>query len=118
MKLTGKIISGKARGRGLGFPTLNVETQADVLKHGVYAVRADIADRSFNGVMNYGPRPTFDEDEAIMEIHIFEFDEDIYGDTVEIEVVERIRDIKKFAERNDLIEQIKTDIEVAKRILL
>jgi riboflavin kinase/FMN adenylyltransferase len=79
MKLTGKIISGKTRGRELGIPTINLDIHTDALEHGVYAVRTKIGDRHFNGVMNFGSRPTFKDDEVVMEVHLFEFDGDVYG---------------------------------------
>jgi riboflavin kinase / FMN adenylyltransferase len=118
--LNGIVVEGVQRGRELGFPTANIEPLNKyklIPKNGVYAVKGSIGNTDYNGVLNIGKRPTFElQDKTYIELHIFDFKEDIYAKPVYLEFVKRIRDEKKFNSTEELIEQINEDIEQTKQI--
>lgn len=114
MKIIGKVQAGKSRGRGLGFRTLNLDVKELGLDDGIYVTGVKIRGKDYESVSHYGPRPTFNEDEKILEIHVFDFDEDVYGEEVEVEFLLKLRDILKFDTKEELIEQISKDILLAK----
>ncbi|MDE0481407.1 MAG: bifunctional riboflavin kinase/FAD synthetase [Candidatus Poribacteria bacterium] len=116
--LSGTIIRGDGRGRQLGFPTANIEPGEQLCPpNGVYAIRAKLTDRWLDGVVNIGIRPTFNGTKFQVESHFFEFDEVIYGKSVEIFFVEKIRSERKFSNMRALVQQIQRDITVAEEIL-
>jgi len=116
--LCGIVVKGDGRGRGLGFPTANIASRHAIIPgNGVYAVRIFVRDKHYNGIVNIGIRPTFDAKSLAVEVHIFGFDEDIYGEEVSISFIRRIREEKKFAGVPELIAQIKSDIAKAKGVL-
>jgi len=119
--LTGKIIHGEGRGKGLGAPTANIDPDLETKMtpgYGVYAVMAELHDgKRYRGVMSIGVNPTFNGITKSMEVHIFDFEEDIYGDAIKVEFVERLRDEKKYPNAEELMIQIKKDVEQAKDIL-
>ena len=110
---SGKIIKGAKRGRLLGFPTANIRLFDEnklIPKSGVYAVKCYLGNENILGVMNIGNRPTFsDVDYIIIEVHLLDFNKDIYDETLKIEFVERIRDEQKFKTGEDLKAQIEKD---------
>lgn len=109
----GIVVKGVSRGTILGFPTANIEVEDKnklVPKNGVYVVKALIEDEVVYGVMNIGMRPTFaDTLTIVIEVHLFEFNKDIYGKTIKIELIKRMRDEKKFNSKEELIYQIGKD---------
>ena len=109
----GKVVVGDKRGRELGFPTANIQLENEsklIPKNGVYAVKVFLEERIFNGVMNIGLRPTFKDTKIVLsEVHILDFNEDIYGKRIGVEFIERIRDEKKFGSKEELIKQIEID---------
>ena len=119
---SGHVVKGAERGRLLGFPTANIEVNDNnklIPKSGVYAVKCYLKNKMINGVMNIGNRPTFnDTANRIIEIHLFDFSDYIYGESVKIEFVQRIRDEKKFESKEKLIEQIALDKKSAEKILI
>ena len=116
--LQGEVIHGRKRGKDLGFPTANLKIEdAMAPATGVYAVNAFLDSQRKHAVANVGYNPTFGSKELNVEAHIFEFNEDIYGKTMEIEFVSRIRDEIKFSSVESLTEQIRKDILKAKNIL-
>ena len=116
--LSGTIIRGDGRGRELGFPTANIEPGEQLCPpNGVYAIRAKLADRWLNGVVNIGIRPTFNGTKFQVESHFVNFDEVIYGETIEIFFIEKIRSERKFSNMRALVQQIHRDIAVADEIL-
>ncbi len=116
--LSGTVIRGDGRGRELGFPTANIEPGEQLSPpNGVYAIRAKLTDRWLNGVVNIGIRPTFNGTKFQVESHFFEFDEVIYGESIEIFFVEKIRSERKFSNMRALVQQIHRDIAVAEEIL-
>lgn len=118
----GLVVKGNARGRTIGFPTANVHSEGKMwVKEGVYATRTKYKDKIFGSVTNVGRQPTFNSDVSLipvtMETHIFNFNEFIYGETIEVQFVDRIRDEMKFSGVNELVTQIKKDSEIAKKII-
>jgi riboflavin kinase/FMN adenylyltransferase len=111
--LTGTVVKGKGRGKSLGFPTANIlpdNAEKIVPGNGVYAASIKFSDNSgYNGMNNIGYNPTFDGRSRSIEINIFDFYRDIYGESVTIEFFKRIRDEIKFDSADSLIKQIKSD---------
>ncbi len=126
--LIGHVVRGDGRGKQLGFPTANIETQNQVCPpNGVYAIRARFmptdraaapeSTRYLDGVLNIGTRPTFDGVKFQVEAHFFNFDQTIYGKSVELFFVEKIRSERKFPHPAPLVQQIQRDIAAATEIL-
>jgi len=118
---TGLVIPGDGRGRTIGLPTANVdipETKA-VPRNGVYACWAIVGKEKYQAVVNIGLRPTFTTGEVLprVEAHLLDFGSDLYGKSVTLELIERLRDEKKFNSVQELLGQIREDINVAKGIL-
>lgn len=112
--IRGVVEGGDRRGRTIGFPTANLGQVVEVLPpHGVYAVFAD--DRP--AVMNLGVRPTVDGSSRRIEVHVLDFDGDLYGKPMRVHLVGRIRDEKRFANLDELKAQIESDVETARSML-
>jgi riboflavin kinase/FMN adenylyltransferase len=106
---SGVVVSGKQLGRTIGFPTANLSiTDPDKMipANGVYAVTVVYKGPQLKGMMNVGTRPTIDGGEISVEVHLFDFDEDIYGETLRVSVIDRLRDEVKFT----VIEALKTQL--------
>ena len=113
----GTVVKGDGRGRTIGYPTANVSGDPLKLvpKSGVYACRASVKGGNFNAVTNIGTRPTFKGDERLLiEVHIFDFNDDLYNSEIGIEFLYRIRDERKFSTTSELQKQIEDDIKTAK----
>jgi riboflavin kinase/FMN adenylyltransferase len=116
--LSGTVVHGRERGRTIGFPTANLDSATECLPpDGVYATRVVLPDGAFASITNIGMRPTFAEPARTIEAHIFDFDRDIYGAKVRLEIVERIRGERKFESGQALAAQIAEDLKRAKEIL-
>ena len=116
--IEGQVKEGERRGRQIGFPTANLDTDWDILpKVGVYATLAHVDGRVLNSITNVGYRPTFGNNELVIETHIFNFNEDIYNKRIEVEFVDRVRDEQKFNGPQALVEQIKKDVDRVNVIL-
>lgn len=116
--LGGKVVEGTAQGKKMGIPTANLQPIKDLYpQSGIFAVKVIVEDDYLKGVLNIGTNPTFPEKEFSLEVHIFDFDRDIYGSNIEIVFVDKIREEKKFETPELLVEQIKEDITKARRIL-
>jgi riboflavin kinase/FMN adenylyltransferase len=116
-KLKGKVEHGNHMGHKIGFPTANINVDVNLVtpKFGVYEVDVTKADKTYKGVMNIGNRPTVSNDLKLSyEVHILDFDEDIYGSFLEVEFVSFIRDETKFDNIEELKNQISIDIESIK----
>lgn len=116
----GQVVTGYQRGRQIGFPTANLVLSEEVLApaNGVYAVRINLDGHYYRGVANVGLRPTFKLNHPRnLEVHIFDFCGDIYGEKIKVEFVERIRGEREFESVNELIGQIHKDSVEAKRTL-
>lgn len=117
--LTGKIVHGKGLGRTVGMPTANLCISDEELPEvGVYATKVKIGGKVFGSVTNIGRRPSVDHDKHItVETYILDFDEDIYGEIVELEVIKFLRPVQKFQNLKEVREQVKRDIEETKKYL-
>ena len=116
--IEGQVTEGEKRGRQIGYPTANLETDWDILpKTGVYATRAYLDDKKLESITNIGYRPTFGSSKLLIETHIFDFNSDIYGKRLRLEFVERIRDEKRFESVDALVAEIRLDVEKVKEVL-
>ena len=108
----GRVVPGRKLGRELGFPTANLETDGFQLPpDGVYAVLVRIGEKTFAGVANLGVRPTFSRgDKRMLEVHLFDFDGDLYGLEIEVEFLRFVREEKKFGSMEELRAQIGRDV--------
>ena len=110
---------GDRRGRELGFPTANLEPDDRFVRpgRGVYAARAHVEAVVRDAVVNVGVRPTVDGTVERVEVHILDWEGDLYGTTLAVDLIERIRNERRFDSLDDLVEQIGADVEVARDIL-
>jgi riboflavin kinase/FMN adenylyltransferase len=116
--ITGIVIRGDSRGKTLGFPTANIASKhAIVPSDGVYAVKLSARETCHNGVVNIGLRPTFATKSLTIEVHVFDFNEDLYGEEVTIFFIKKLRQEKKFDSADALIAQITKDVAEAKIVL-
>jgi riboflavin kinase/FMN adenylyltransferase len=118
--LAGEVVRGSQRGHCLGFPTANLEVREErvIPADGIYAVYARLGEERHQGVANVGVRPSFEIGGArIVEVHILDFEETIYGCDLVVEFVERLRDERRYANVEDLKAQIEQDVVQARRIL-
>ena len=118
-QIRGKVITGRKRGGSqLGFPTANIKLHDELCpKLGVYAVTVETIHGRFNGVANIGFSPTFGDQMFTIEVHILDFDKDLYDTRIRVNMVARLRDEVKFSSIEELSAQIRKDIEQAKEIL-
>jgi riboflavin kinase/FMN adenylyltransferase len=116
--LHGVVVRGRERGRTIGFPTANIECETEcVAPDGVYATRVVLDDGAYGSITNIGMRPTFAEAARSIEAHIFDFNRDIYGRAIKLELIERIRPERKFEGIEALKSQIALDLSRAREIL-
>lgn len=120
VSLLGKVKKGDGRGKTLGFPTANIALNEEVLPPvGVYAAYVRIAEKTYKAMANIGHRPTFNDKSSpiSLEVHIFDFKNNIYGKEILVEFVKKIRNEKEFKDINSLISQLKIDEIHSKKIL-
>jgi len=117
--LEGRVVEGDRRGRTLGFPTANIKMQPEQAMpgDGIYATIAHMGRQKLNSVTNIGVRPTFDGLKRLVETYIMDFDGDIYGKRLCIELVARLRDEMKFQDVEELKKQMAKDTEKARVVL-
>ena len=116
--VSGEVIHGAKRGRELGFPTANIKLDpACGLKHGVYAVRAGIAGKRHDGVANFGIRPMFEGGAPLLEVYLFDFDSDLYGQTIDVAFIGWVRHEQKFESVETLKRHILADAAQARDAL-
>ena len=118
-QIRGKVIKGRKRGgTQLGFPTANIKLHDELCpKIGVYAVNVETIKGNFWGVANIGFAPTFGDQMFTIEVHILDFNHDIYDTRIRVNMVKKLRDEKKFSSIQELSQQIKKDIKITKDIL-
>ena len=115
--IDGNIVEGKSRGKKIGFPTANIKVEENykiIPKNGVYFVSCKIRNVQKFGMMNIGFNPTFGNKKLTIEVNIFDFEQDVYGENVRIEFIKFIRNEIKFQNIDELIKQIKIDRETCK----
>jgi riboflavin kinase / FMN adenylyltransferase len=120
--LDGTVVTGQGRGRGLGFPTANVDTQNELRPApGVYAIRVRFLhepDGSWRpGVANIGVKPTFGGNEVTIEAHLLDFSGDLYGKELRVQFLEHLRAERRFGSVAELVGQIKRDVEAARTVI-
>lgn len=117
--MTGRVVDGKKLGKELGFPTANVNLNRRKSPiAGIFAVRVDgLGPVLLDGVASIGIRPTIDGVEPLLEVHIFDFDRDIYGEYIRVEFVQKLRDEVRFPDLAALVEQMHVDAAEARQIL-
>jgi riboflavin kinase/FMN adenylyltransferase len=115
-RVTGTVTTGAKRGRTIGFPTANLGDVSTVLPgNGVYAVRALVEGQPYPSAANIGPNPTFGEDAQKIEVHLIGFSGDLYSQSLTIEFIGRLRDTRPFAGISELVDQLRKDVEEAKK---
>ncbi|AIF81879.1 riboflavin kinase/FMN adenylyltransferase [endosymbiont of Acanthamoeba sp. UWC8] len=117
--ISGNVVEGNKRARMLGFPTANIALKQELFYplYGVYLVKVEIEDKELYGIANIGLRPTFSEIEPILEVHIFDFDNNIYDKQLKIKFLHFIRPERKFSDIDELKTQVISDIQGAKYAL-
>ncbi len=117
--VSGAVIHGDKRGRQLGFPTANLRLDAACgLRHGVYAVRAAFGGRRYDGVASFGRRPMFDNGAALLEVFLFDFAGDLYGQSVDVAFIDWIREEEVFGSVDELVRRMQEDARQARAALL
>lgn len=114
-EIKGKVIKGKSRGKTLGFPTANIETKNEIIPQGVFISTTGIGSEKFPSLTNIGSCPTFNQKETHIESFIINLNKDLYGKDIRIHFLKKIRDEMKFKTQSELSQQIKKDLETAKR---
>lgn len=107
--ITGTVIEGKKRGKTLGFPTINVALDQKVAA-GIYASRVFVKNKEYLAATFIGDAKTFNENDYKLESYILDFDENIYGEMVKVELYKKLRDNKKYEDVGELIKQIEKDV--------
>ncbi|HDS15667.1 MAG TPA: bifunctional riboflavin kinase/FAD synthetase [Proteobacteria bacterium] len=116
--VTGRVVHGKGRGRGLGFPTANLISEVELYpQNGVYAVWVEFQGNRFKGVLNIGYNPTFSDTGLTVEVHILGFDQDIYGQELKVTFVNRLRREKSCSGIDELRRLIASDVARARELL-
>ncbi len=119
--LKGFVVRGDGRGMGLGFPTANlrVGSQEKLLPlPGIYAVRGVLRRGTFPGALHLGPRPTFEGSSPSIELHLIDFDGDLYGEEIRVDFVRHLRGVQPFESVEALVAQMAQDVEEARKVLL
>lgn len=117
----GMVVRGEGRGQSLGFPTANLWVPANgklIPPPGVYAVRAGLKRGVFGGAIHIGPRPTFRGSPPTIELHLMDFDGDLYGEQIRVEFIRFLREVQPFASASALVDQLKRDVSAAREALV
>ena len=118
-RVSGPVITGAGRGRKLGYPTANIQYAQELLPlPGVYVVEAEVARIRYRAVASVGFNPTFGENSLGVEVHLLDFDRDLYGQEVSVYFRDRIRDERKFKTVEELVRQIEKDVQYARGMKL
>jgi riboflavin kinase/FMN adenylyltransferase len=118
--LRGLVVRGEGRGRTLGFPTANLRVPVNgklIPPPGVYAVQGVLRGGVQGGAMHIGPRPTFRGSPPTIELHLLDYEGDLYGEEIRVDFIRYLREVRPFASVSSLVDQMKADVETA-RILL
>jgi riboflavin kinase/FMN adenylyltransferase len=118
--VSGTVEHGAGRGRSIGVPTINLgglSPRKLLPPDGVYAAWVEWRGGRLGGMLNQGPKPTFQDTSRSVEVHLFDFEGDLYGEWVKVEWVERLRDVQRFASPEKLINQLQRDRERAQQVL-
>jgi riboflavin kinase/FMN adenylyltransferase len=118
-RISGTVIPGDRRGKDLGFPTANLKPpQRKVIPgNGIYAAWAQVGGRDLAAAVNIGTRPTFGRSDLLIEAHLLDFDDDVYGEVLTLELVERLRSEIEFSGVDELVRAIAKDVEQVRQML-
>jgi len=117
-EIEGKVIKGEARGKTIGFPTANIQTDNEITPPGVFLTKAQIGSRTFPSLTNIGVRPTFSQKKKTVESYLLDFDKNLYGRKIKVDFLKRIRKERKFENVKALSLQIKRDLKAASNYFL
>lgn len=118
--LEGKVVKGKGLGKGFGFATANIQIEEDykiIPKQGVYVVKGKVNEEMHYGMMNIGVNPTLGENKQSIEVHFFNFNQDIYGQIIQVNLLKKIRNEEKFEGVDQLINAMKNDQKIAQKFI-
>ena len=116
--VSAEVIHGDKRGRELGYPTANLRLDPGCgLKHGIYAVRVGVGARRYDGVASFGRRPMFDQGTVLLEVFLFDFSGDLYGEMIDVAFVDWIRPELKLDSVEDLVRRMHEDAKLARAAL-
>ena len=117
--LSGRIVKGFQRGKELGFPTANLSFDENQLipENGIYATKVYLKNITYNGATSIGTNPTFQNQHKTIETFILNFNQDIYGESIKLEFIDKIRDEQSFKSVESLIIQMKEDVQKIQQIL-
>lgn len=116
--VSGEVVKGDGRGRSIGFPTANIVLDRGIEpKEGIYAVRVQLGPQRYEGAAYIGERPTFETQRRFLEVHIFEFDRDIYGASLDVEFLHFIRGDRKFSSVQELTVKMQEDCRKSAEVL-
>jgi riboflavin kinase/FMN adenylyltransferase len=111
----GEVVHGDKRGRELGYPTANLRLDPSCgLRHGIYAVRVGIGGHRYDGVASFGRRPMFDVGTVLLEVFLFNFSDDLYGQTIDVAFIDWIRHELKLDSVDELVRRMDEDSRVAR----
>lgn len=118
--IRGMVVRGDGRGRKLGFPTANLWVPVNgklIPPPGVYAVRAGLRRGMFGGAIHIGPRPTFTGSPPTIELHLLDFEGDLYGEEIRVDFIGFLREVHPFSSASALVDQLKADVQAARAAL-
>lgn len=113
-EIGGEVVKGQSRGKTLGFPTANIETENEIIPQGVFITKTRVGSRILPSMTNVGKQPTFDQKDLHIESFIIDFNRDLYGEYIGINFLKKIRDEMKFRNPDDLAKQLKDDLQTTK----
>lgn len=116
-RIRGQVIRGAGRGKRLGFPTANLDGVSTLIPaEGIYAGRAALGDRLFPAAISLGPNPTFDDGQRKVEVHILDFDGWLYDRYLEVDFVDRLRDVRRYESVDELLVQMERDVAATRQL--
>jgi riboflavin kinase/FMN adenylyltransferase len=117
--MSGRVVRGLGLGRTLGFPTANVSlSRRQTPVDGIFAARVcGLAAQPLDGVASVGSRPTVGGDKPLLEVFIFDFDQDIYGEYITVQFIERLREERKYSDLDSMVAQMHEDVYAARAAL-
>ncbi len=113
-EIEGKVVKGQSRGKDLGFPTANIETENEIIPQGVFITETRVGSKILPSMTNVGKQPTFDQEDLHIESFIIDFDRDLYGEHIGINFLKKIRDQMKFKTPDELARQLEDDLQTTR----
>ncbi len=113
-EIEGEVVKGQSRGKALGFPTANIETENEIIPQGVFITKTRIGSKILPSMTNVGKQPTFDQKDLHIESFIIDFDRNLYGEHIGINFLKKIRNQVKFSTPDELARQLEDDLQTTK----